>query len=749
MERSTIRYYGYYWYVIPVLLVFGVFISGYLDPNGFVFFILAAVFPLIAKSKGFRLTLLDSAVILLWVYEIILLFTSINRIAGYFYLKSTTIALLFYFVLRLGFTNRKRINALLFPSGLYVGFLAFVSAVSFFIFESRMTAGGFTDLYDFRYVYTPMGNLTNVWSNILIGFLGIILLGMFYARKKQRFFLVLSLIPVIFGLVVSFSRGIYISLCLMLLFTGVFLAVSKKIKKGTKIAILATVVIGVALMAIPYSTEVSRTLEMNKSISQQRSIAGRLKVAEVAQEIVSENPLVGIGSGTYSLYANQLVYENDPGSFTHIAASMIFQVVAEKGLIGALLWVFLMVALLYTIISGKKKNDIPIFVLLILITLFIRELTFPVLLDHISLQIAFMVLLAIFQNNLENKRAMDIRPDMVRVLRWFPLVIWLLFFIPDQFIRQDKQWNRKVLMAVEAGDFEEAESNIEHTRRTLPYLINRSSICWKGFLRTGNPDYLDRAENDLRESLSKNPLDFQLRHNLAIVLKEKRKTSESLEILKGLTDSFPGNPLYNVSLFEFYRDEGAMDQGVPYLGKALLLSPSLLDAPIFKETVRRYPKTDSIMRSYIQSAVDVPGNIDNPIDKAEHARLILYLGDTLQAKSFFQEVSADMPNLPRPWGYLGMIAFESGDTATGRKLLQASRAIWPADPLINTYWTKYTGETTEEIEALGRDHAHIHLYITYFKKYNRWYWDFPVMFDDMTGYRYRYSPAGDSNEDSI
>lgn len=90
-------------------------------------------------------------------------------------------------------------NILLKGSLLFIGIALSLSIISFFIFRQSVIEAGFSETYHFRFLFRPLGYVTNIWSEILLILLGWLCL-------IHRYALVLIFL-ILIALLLSFSRG--------------------------------------------------------------------------------------------------------------------------------------------------------------------------------------------------------------------------------------------------------------------------------------------------------------------------------------------------------------------------------------------------------------------------------------------------------------------------------------------------------------------------------------------------------------
>jgi tetratricopeptide (TPR) repeat protein len=351
-------------------------------------------------------------------------------------------------------------------------------------------------------------------------------------------------------------------------------------------------------------------------------------------------------------------------------------------------------------------------------------------LENTGLQLIVATWLAVIQNNTNKKYVLNInRIFIFKTMRWFPTVIWVAVFIPGCFIRRDIKYNEKCMQAIETKDLKSAEYFINHTSKTAPYLVNRSSVYLKQFQQTGNGFYLNLAEENLKQAIKKNPKDFQLQYNLAIVLNKKGNIDESFDILNKLTNHFPKNPLYHAGLSQLFCSKQNMQKATDHLVQAILLSPELLNSQIYTNSINNNERLDSMIHTRLKYEINRKNNVQNdPLQLARHARILLHSGDTLLSQSYLEYVTGQMPNLPRPWCYLGIIAFENKDSLNGRKYLKASLSIDPTDRTARDCWEKYTGELLHPIYP-NKESSLDFLQTVYYTKFQKWYRTLPVRTD--------------------
>lgn len=622
-------------------------------------------------NRYINVSLVDLCVILLWIYSLISTFTSINFINSFLAFKTLTIGVVSYFIIRLKFKDVNAISKLLFSCSTLIGILEFISVVSFFMFSDQICGAGFDNLYDFRFKYQPLGNIPNVWASLLICFLGIIIstIYYYYAQKKMFCFLLAILIINIWGIIVSFSRGIYLSFIFLLISFFYYIAKSK-IEIAQKIRLSIMILVPSILFIVIHEKDVIKTIDFNKTVSQQRSIAGRIDAMQSSKNIFLEAPLIGVGAGNFSLAINEYRYEDDNNKYTSFAPNGFTQLLVEQGLIGFCLWAVLIIILLIQFI--RNSNTLNNIIIIAFLALLIREATFSVFFYHLGMLLIGFILFALHQNNTK------IRQYKLKVSKYFilsALLVLLVTVVISIKHTYDTDNNCLFIKSFNEGKFEQAESFINKTSESAPYLFNRSALNYSLFKQNHDSLYLTKSKHNLYEAFSKNKRDYMLQHNFAMVLKEEGKIDSALIILNQLTDKFPNNALYNYSYFSVLYEKGDTEVAINYLIKAIELSPNILESTFWKEIKR----VDSTFTKKITDELLLNLNkhkeITNPIILAKRGAVLFLLEQYTMSEVMLKKVVQILPNLLMPWYYLGQIETKKGNVEEAKKYYLCSMVL--------------------------------------------------------------------------
>lgn len=703
-------------YYAPVVLLFFIMaaaICQMADPLGILGYITAFFLLALLWKRPYQLTWLDGIVLILIIYEILNLLHSIDPLPGFDHLYRLLLCGSYYFCIRLSLIHPRKIRVFLSLCIAFNALMSLIALVSFHFFSSAVRLqAGFESLYDFKYLYQPLGNLTNVWGTILIACTGFTELALsFYPKnKKAIFFIALGWLPVAIGIFNSFSRGVYLAFLCLLCSLGIYFWL-QKIKWSKKCCITFLMLGG--LMAIFFTNPRSyvQTLHLNQTLSQQRSTEARLNGLSTAGQIIRSEPWMGVGSGNFSLAANASLYENDDQTYTHRAFNSVLQALTEKGIVGTLLWILLGGMTVYYFIREKEKSWRSVILIFTLCAILVREITFPVFFEHTGLQMMVLTLLALYQNTYGSKLpSLSVPCKTARAVAIIFTACMAVTAGQYGIHERDEKNNAFFLKALEADKLDSAIIYINRTHEQVPYLIHRSVAYQKKFCDTDSPVWLRLARKNLEKALRKNPRDMVLLNNLAIVLAQQQQMDSATGILQELVLRFPDNALYRHTLCRLLYQADARTEALPHMAKAIFLNPGLLETTWGISLREQDDTTGQHLTNLLREMLEPEKN--DPIRLAKNGKLWLMLGDTLRSEENLRRASALLPNLSRPWYYLGIIAGSRGDSAQMRRYITRASVLYPVGlpPFLGSGQTKQ--EAVSEAEVL---------YGTYLRKFQKWY----------------------------
>lgn len=530
------------------------------------------------KNTSIKFCTIDVLICSLWLYCFISILITSNRIIEISSASSVTISFLYYLIIRLYYKSAQSIVILLKMISIVVSIFSIIGCVAFFIFEKSIHSLEFDNIYHFRSLLTPLGMPSNSWNNILLGFLGILLFSIVYKiRHKQKVTIpIISLIPVILGLITSFSRGIYISLVFILFILFNWTFTTKLIKQKQKIITLISTIFIFMVIGFCYKTEVLQTLKFNDTISQQRSTKNRIETTKSSFTEAKNNLLFGTGYNSWLSTMNDSRYESDNIPITSIAPNIISQILIEKGLFGLLICitVILIIVIIYL---GRARDDlIYTTIIVVMLFIFLREMTYSTLLSSLSLQLILLTMIGIGENAyIKNQISCKISCKKKAILLSFPLFVCLIITITLVLNDKDKTYNKEAITLIDNKQFRKAIETIDKTSTKASYLINRSSIYWETYWQTKKNYYLDLAYDNLQKAIDKYPKFPQLKHSLSYIEFTRGNIPSAINMLRELTIKYPDNALYNYSLFNLYykSEQNKIESVMPNIIQAIKLSP--------------------------------------------------------------------------------------------------------------------------------------------------------------------------------
>lgn len=710
LAKYKIRFYA----IVNVVLLFLALTSGRAS------LALAGIFGVVLilflwMEKEFRPNITDVIIILLFVYELILGNSSIGRNNSLSPILAQFTFTAYYFIVRLSLRYRLAARLSLRLTSILFIVISLFCIVSFLIFQKYTSGAGINNLYDFKFLYRPLGNLNNVWATFLLIFLLIYLLyALFYgARKKLTVWLILS-VPLLYCIIVSFSRGIYICMGVVLAVLLVSLIASRKFGTGYKIAVVSGAVLILAAIAFLHKDEVLRTVRINETVSQQRSLGVRISSLKYLGPAMSESPFLGVGTGNYSLAMDGFLYQDDDHTFTGFAPNIVSQLLVEKGLVGLGLWVVLGVCLLISLRHSRKDlRREQLFILFAIAVIFLRELSFSSLLTTLGLQIMLAFLLGFYINNLNTVRNYSHNRRWRKVI--FSIVI-LGTFIYCSLLNlryDDHAANIESFKAcIEEGRYEDAKRHLDKCRRTAPTFIYYSELYKKRYLADENGDDLDSARLWLSKAIETSPQDIKLKYDQArlLYLSGEKQTAKSM--LEQLYSKYPNNYLAHALLGNIIYLEGDKHGACTHLARAIELVPSVLETRWWEDFGQNDSLSSKMIRDIWKNDVCSIGN--DPIKLAKFGKIFYLAEDYGQARELLTEALRGLPNLQEPWVYLWKIASTRDEKEAEEYLKKAELLGFNKDK-------EGREERTSEIFAGTKFPIYPELTTPYVLKFQKWY----------------------------
>ncbi|MDR1898241.1 MAG: O-antigen ligase family protein [Prevotellaceae bacterium] len=666
IKNDTLKLPNKWFGILILLLAFLVSVCNINDPLFLIGVCLVLFLIWTSKKHPVNFRYFDLILLTIWLFSLFEVLFSMEIISSFIYFRMFTFAILFYFIIRSYVQDINVCKTLLLGCCIIIGLLCLIALASFFLFKNSIENIGFTNLYDFRYRYRPVGYLTNVWGALLLCFLGILSLTIiFHKKSKMTVFLLYTIfILVIFEIVVSFSRGVYLTFLFFLIGCICFI-IFRKTRIIKKVYAIFILLLPLLIFCMLFKDDVICTLKFNETISQQRSISGRQDAISSSYNVFKESPIIGTGTQTFSMVINDMRYEDDNIEYTNFAPNSYMQLLTEQGIVGLIIWLFLFITLIFVI----KRQDNPFsrfisrVIFFFLVVLFIKEATFPLFFNSSGCQIIVFMLVAILLNFATKSNNSFCFSHIVQniILVFFPLCC-ISIIVFSSIYTNDEYHNTKAIISMGEKEYYEALKHVSKTHQRTPYLINRSIIHWEIFKNTKNTDHLFESKKYLKKAIRKNKHDKMLQFQLAMILKSENKLDSAKYILEYLTLKYPDNGLYNFAMFNMLYELGETDRALPYMVKLVELSPLIVGSSYWKYSI----DSDSVISNKLKK--NLHKNLDfikqtmktnNPIELAKFGYILFLFGEHKDAKIMLSEALTLMPNLAYPWLYLSQIENEN------------------------------------------------------------------------------------------
>lgn len=541
-----------------------------------------------------------------------------------------------YGIARRLFTEPRTSKILLFGSYLPISIVLLLTLGSFFIFRNSVLEAGFEDTYHFRFLFRPLGYITNWWAEILLVLLGWVCL----ARKYNSILVLLTA----WAVLLSFSRGAYIALGVYVVGWLLFV---KPWQEKLRVSLLCLAAVVVTAYCLP--DEFKTTLRMNATTSQQQSTEARVSATRAAWNSPkgTKEILFGRGNRSYNYTVDGELNQDSTRTYTNIAPNLPILLWIEKGVTGILLYFLLAVGVIRCMWKYRKEPDTWI-VGCTLLAVMVKEMTQANLFSIRFVWFMFYLILAFLQRKQPlgeiARKERYILPGILVVC----YVGWLLFFC---FQNRNETACVESFAALKRGDTEESVRLIEQTSEFTPWLIQRARIYGYAYRQTGTFDYALRAEQALEQAERQQPGDIHIRYMKADLYLSTGETKRARPILMELVEEYPRNSLYLLAYWKCLYQESRKEKALPYLVGAIQYTPRILTMVYWKDLQR----TDS---AYYESARETlihlgPREESGATDWARMGYIAHWCGNRMEAQIYLKEAVKRLPNLITPWRLLG------------------------------------------------------------------------------------------------
>ena len=401
-----------------------------------------------------------------------------------------------YFVCRRLFAHERALQIFRVGSLFPIGAALLLAVCSFLVFRRSVQEAGFEDTYHFRFLFSPLGYITNIWAEVLLMLSGWICL-------MRRWVVPLQFVCVT-AILLSFSRGAYIALAVYLLFALLFFP------KTEKLRLLLPAGMAVLLVAVFLPKEFNTTLQMDQTVSQQLSTRSRITSTEAAWQVFKERPLLGYGNQNYTYAVDPILGQDCTKPFTSIASNLPVQLLVEKGIVGTLLYLFVGIVVCRILWRYRKRTDSRI-IAAIGLAIFVKDMAQATWLNTPFLLFVSYLLGAYLQRDetitTETTRSAYLIPGIAIIvfIGWnIPQLPWMLDPTGNdlQEGNYEKAYHRHpedVQLRYLYAEFIQADSILESLAECYPkHSLYRSAYAWRSYQQGDTATALDMMAEAIR-----------------------------------------------------------------------------------------------------------------------------------------------------------------------------------------------------------------------------------------------------------
>lgn len=578
----------------------------------------------------------DWLITLFTVYDMVLCFYGACLIPALRLASFSLFCLIAYLLARRVFVDMKAEKLLFYGSYVPVILALGIAICSFYIFRDSVLEAGFADTYSFRFLYRPLGYITNQWAEVLLVLLGWICLA------RRHISLLVFLIAV--SICLSFSRGAYIALGVFVLVWLIGMRPWNEKFRIPLLCVLAAICIGFC-----FPKEMTTTLRMNATVSQQQSTEARMDATQAAWKTFSESgyPMFGFGNGSYSFAIDHIQNQDSTQTYTNLAPNLIILILVEKGWLGLVLGMLLFVAVCRLL--WKKRNDIEACVVACtILAVGVKEMTQANLFNLPLVWLLLYLMIAYLQRG-------DSKLKTTLYARFsIPVVAIVFYGVFCVFIYSHEHKEvlcEEAVNAFRRNRFDEGAAYMEQTGDEASYCILRGLYYVRCYQKTDREDYVCKALSELQNAAIKQPDDVQIQYLRAYVYLLIDRTDLARPLLEELVRSFPANTLYRFGLWKCLYTDGQHKVAFPHLLEAIRLTPRILTHSELAELER----TDTVAYQTLRhdlSCLELPIS-PVPADYARLGYIAHWNGENEKAEKYLRQAVNILPNLSTPWRLLG------------------------------------------------------------------------------------------------
>lgn len=575
-------------------------------------------------------------------------------------------------------------------------------SLSFEFFKSGLYALGWKEIYPFKGSFSPFGFKLNDWSTFCIILLPFPLIAAMLGRKNTFLFTLCSVLFILttYAVLISFSRGAYISIIFFFI-SLVGLTIHFRLledKKWLKPMVISMILL--ILLSYPISTGIYTTLSMTKTESQQRSTTGRKEILKNGLKKVNVHPLEGRGGYNFGIGESSNASQREDAGTSLYSNNLYLQLLVEKGWIGLFMYCALFFYTLWSLFAAcrdsKNKQDQFICVVLLsgLIAYCIKEIFFASFFENNMI----LMLIGFYCAYSSASCAPSYKKEQRR--RYIPFLAVLLATIVwvEALKLKNNKSDRLIQTAMNQGKTSRSnalntiEKALKITPEIAPYhalaglALVQDSLRIKGlFSHKVGADSVTIQQSILhyKRALKISPDQASLHFNLASLYYnlEGSDPSQSEFHFKKSIDLEPNNSEFLIGYGLCQERSLRINAAWDLYERAIRIDPEIINSDFYKDFISRNIQAVKWIEQIADSMRSTLHKSFNPIVAARLATLNMATGDTLAAQKLLLKAIDKIPNLSRPYYYLGKIAMHQGDSIKALKLYRKSLYLNPKDYL--------------------------------------------------------------------
>ena len=399
-----------------------------------------------------------------------------------------------------------------------------------------------------------------------------------------------------------------------------------------------------------FPNEFRTTLGMDVTVSQQQSTKARIISTHAAWTVFKDNRryyLFGQGSGSYSYAVDRILNQDSTQTYTTLAPNLPILLLIEKGIIGLLFYLFLVLNVCINIYIYRKVPDVCIIGCTFL-ALMMKEMTQANLFCVPFVWLMFYSMLAFLQRrNVYEKNTTLERYILSGMVTTFYLG-WYSF---TYFHMHNESLCSQSFIAMKRNEIQNAINLIERTDRQTPYLIQRGRLYTQCYQKTKDIIYAQRAKLTFMEAHEQHPGDVQINYLQARLYLYMEEASKARFVGERLVKVYPKNSLYLLVLWESLYKEKQKNASLPYLINAIRYTPRILTMQLIQDIQNTdFAYFQTLQQQLLQLMLQ---RQSNPTDMARLGCIIHWCGNQVKAKEYLREAITNLPNLSTPWHLLG------------------------------------------------------------------------------------------------